>query len=172
MIDRTGTTTWGTKLVGPEPRSKAAFCTRRSTRSATSIASPPPPPSSGRPAELVGDVPAELGARHRRRLLLVQELVDPARRIARADLSSAATGTATACSGSAASRCASPRSTALGAPSTRRSARDSVIGASWSASLAGLDSHVLHPQAIRPLGGNSRRWRVIKLTACGHSRFG
>jgi hypothetical protein len=33
---------------------------------------------------------------------------------------------------------------ALGAPSTRRSARDSTIGASWSASPVGFDSRRLH----------------------------
>jgi len=58
----------------------------------------------------------------------------PERRSASAASSSAATGSATACSGSAASRCTPLRSNAFPVPSTSLSARDSVTGAQSSAS--------------------------------------
>ena len=57
----------------------------------------------------------------------------PDRRSASAASSSTATGSATLCSGSAASRCIPLRSTAFPAPSTNLSARGSVTGASSSA---------------------------------------
>ena len=62
----------------------------------------------------------------------------PERRRASATSSSTATGSATTCSGSAASRCTPLRSTAFPAPSTNLSARDCVIGASSSASALEL----------------------------------
>lgn len=68
----------------------------------------------------------------------------PERRSASVASSAAATGSATSCSGSAASRCGPLRSTAFVVSSTRRSARDSTSGASWNASSAGFDSRRLH----------------------------
>ena len=75
----------------------------------------------------------------------------PERRSASAASSSTATGSATVCSGSAASRCTPLHSTALDAPSTNLSARDCVIGAPSSASALELEAWE------RARGGHARR---------------
>jgi len=84
----------------------------------------------------------------------------PERRSASAASSSAATGSATTCSGSAAFRCTPLHSTALDAPSTNLSARDSVTGASSSASALEVGAWERarggHPRRPHPRGDGVR----------------
>ena len=95
----------------------------------------------------------------------------PDRRSASAASSASATGSATGCSGSAAARCGPLRSTAFVVPSTRRSTRDSTIGASWSALSAGFDSRRLHFLLIIQLVGQLAQPAASAVVADLAARF-